>query len=122
MPNGAYYARVRSGGKLVRKALGTSSFSTAKLLLLDFTRTARTKPEPSSEPIPSLTFSQAREIYRRWLATDLTLKPKSLDYRELCLQKTTTSATSLRRAASSPGSTFPLSPGGWGTRTAGPWP
>ncbi|MCC7376099.1 MAG: site-specific integrase [Verrucomicrobiales bacterium] len=91
VPNGAYYARVRSGGKLVRRALGTSSFSTAKLRLLDFTRVARTKPEPSAEPIPSLTFAQAREIYRRWLATDLTLKPKSRDYRELCLQKIATS-------------------------------
>jgi hypothetical protein len=34
--SGAYYARVKIGGKIIRESPGTDVFSTAKLRLVDF--------------------------------------------------------------------------------------
>src|SRR5450756_178642 len=58
MSTGTYYARVKVGGKLVRRKLKTDGYSKALLKLGDFLKEQRSKP-PRSENTPT-TFAEAR--------------------------------------------------------------
>jgi len=91
VPNATYYARTKRSGKIIRRSLETTSFSTAKLRLLDFLKAHHAENQLKRASLPSLTFDEARNLYLRWLESDLSLKPKSRDYRHLCLKKVSAS-------------------------------
>ncbi len=86
VPNGNYFARVKVKGKVIRKSLATGTYTTAKLLLLDFLKEQTTKRKPVGSPV---TFGEAEEIYRRDTDSDYTLAKESKTYRLNCLKKIT---------------------------------
>jgi integrase len=81
--SGAYYARVKIRGKIIRASLRTDVFSSAKLRLLDFVRERREATEQGLAPL----FSEAVELYRTRVQQDSSMKQSSKDYRELCISK-----------------------------------
>jgi hypothetical protein len=85
--NGNYYGRIKVGGKLIRESLKTSVWTTAKLRLTDFLKEHQ---ETKDEIIPPK-FSDAVTLFKQELETDSTIKPRSKEYRLLCLQKIQTS-------------------------------
>jgi hypothetical protein len=66
VPNGSDYARIKVGGKVIRHALRTATFSTARLKLLDFLREQKQPVQPVGE---TMTFRAARELFARRLGT-----------------------------------------------------
>lgn len=83
IPSGAYYARVRVSGKLIRRSLDTDVFSTAKLRLPDFLREQREACDPAVAPL----FSDALKAYETELDANTAIKPQSRDYRRWCIRK-----------------------------------
>ena len=80
---GVYYARVKVGGKLIRRSLDTNVWTTAKLKLVDFLQEQH-NPE-STFKTPRL--AEALETFKQRLASHTRLKPRSKEYRLLCIQK-----------------------------------
>src|SRR5215468_8618879 len=77
---GLYFARIRVSGKLIRRGLNTTVFSTAKLRLADFIR-------DHAEPQPELgTFGKALKAYLRSINNAHDLKPDSKRYRRYCVR------------------------------------
>jgi integrase len=80
-PSGTYYARVRIQGKLIRRSLGTSRISIAKLLLADFEKDERRKATSRTPKLDDrMTFGQATRSYMTRIEGDPTLKPRSKAY------------------------------------------
>ena len=91
--SGNYFGKVKINGKKIRQSLQTSVWSTAQLRLNDFLkehRENRNKVEPPE-------FSEVVELFKQELANDTTIKPRSKEYRLLCLQKIQTSWPELWR-------------------------
>jgi integrase len=81
--NGNYYARIKVKGKVIRESLKTSVWTNAKLRLTDFLKDhqeARSRVDPPR-------FSEAVALFERDLESDTTIKPRSKEYRRLCLKK-----------------------------------
>jgi integrase len=86
VPSGVYFARVRVGGKLIRRSLGCTKFSVAQLRLADFIKDKRTQLESrQTAEAGQLTFTQAEDIYRERLELSTRLKPASKEYRHKTL-------------------------------------
>lgn len=77
-----YYARTKVNGKIVRQSLQTDVWSTAKLRLIDFL-----KEQKSKRDTPAISFSMALSLYEKSLATDTSIKPRTVEYRQLCISK-----------------------------------
>lgn len=91
--NGNYYGRIKINGKVIRESRGTTAWTTAKLRLTDFLKQhqeARNRVDPP-------TFSEAVEILKRDLDHETGVKPRSKEYRLLCLHKIETTWPELRK-------------------------
>src|SRR5437867_2892541 len=83
VPSKTYFARLRVGGKLIRRSLKTSSITTARLRLTDLEKQERTRIEShQNERDGKLTFGEALAIYRRRLKGDPNLKARTKFYHE----------------------------------------
>jgi len=81
--SGNYFGKVKINGKTIRQSLQTTVWSTAQLKLNDFLkehRENRNKVDPSK-------FSETVEQFKQELEHDTSIKPRSKEYRETCLQK-----------------------------------
>lgn len=85
--NGNYYGRIKVGGKVIRESLKTTVWTTAKLRLTDF---LKGQQEARGHVAPPR-FSEAVTLFERDLESDTTIKPRSKEYRRLCLKKIETS-------------------------------
>ena len=85
-PSGVYFARLKIGGKSIRKSLKTTVFSVAELRLPDVLKENR-KIEESRRRFGNgkMTFGDAVQIYRDKLEVNPDLKPKSKYYYRLVL-------------------------------------
>ena len=81
VPSGTYFGRTKVNGKVKRRTLDTTVFTTAKLRLPDTLKELR-KPE-----FIAGTFGQARADYERETDSDHTLAPRSKEYRLRCLDR-----------------------------------
>jgi len=80
--SGAYYARVRVAGKLIWKSLKTDRITVAQLRLGDFLKQERRRAEAAeSGGRGKITFEQALKTYEQRLDGDVSLKPRSKEYR-----------------------------------------
>lgn len=79
-----YYARVKVGGKLVRRKLKTDVYSKALLRLGDFLKEQRSKA-PRSDNAPT-TFAQARLLFEQDLEARHDLQARAKEYRRGCLK------------------------------------
>lgn len=85
-PSGTYFARFRVGGKLVWKSLKTRTFSVAKQRLPDTIREHRAKLESvTAFADGKMTFGMAADVYLGKVWADVSLKPRSKDYRGMML-------------------------------------
>jgi integrase len=82
---GVYYARVKTRGKLIRRSLDTNTWTTAKLKLVDFLKEQQNPQNLRTAP----PLTDALETYKGRLAGHTRLKPRSKEYRLLCIQKLT---------------------------------
>jgi integrase len=85
--NGNYYARIKVNGKTIRESLKTGVWTTAKLRLTDFLK----QQQEARGQLAAPKFSEAVKFFKRELETDTAIKPRSKEYRLLCLQKIQTS-------------------------------
>ncbi|HPY31364.1 MAG TPA: site-specific integrase [Verrucomicrobiota bacterium] len=83
-PTAMYYARVKVGGKLVRRSLKTDVYSKALLRLNDFLKQQRSAP-PRRVDAP-ITFADARLRFEQALQARHDLKPRSKVYRQGCVK------------------------------------
>ena len=81
---GMYYARVKIGGKLVRRKLKTDVYTKARLRLGDFLREQRSQV-PRSDNAPT-TFAQARCLFEQDLAARHDLQARAKEYRRGCIK------------------------------------
>ena len=79
-PTGQYFARVRFGGKLHRKKLGTNDYQLARRKLADFRRDL-------SRTDPSLGNTSLTEVLRKYERTIGVLSPKSQKDRRTIIEK-----------------------------------
>jgi len=84
VPSRAYYGRVRVGGKLIRRSLRTTAFTTAKLRLADFEKQQRVAPPRASDAPTS--FRDARRAYEQEPLSRHDLKPRTREYRLGCIK------------------------------------
>lgn len=88
VPSGVYFARVRVGGKLIRKSLKTRSKGVAKIKLADLEKEEREKLESSAcFEGEEITFKDLLKEYRDRLDRDRSIKPRTRDYREECIKR-----------------------------------
>ena len=81
IPSGVYYARIRVRGKLIRRSVKTRRISVAKMLLADFEKSERQRPENRTPGVDDrMTFGQAREVYLQRLDGNPGLKPWTKAY------------------------------------------
>jgi integrase len=85
--SGNYFGKVKINGKTTRQSLQTTVWSTAQLKLNDFLKENR----ENRNKIDASKFSKAVERFKEELTNDTTIKPRSKEYRLLCLQKIQTS-------------------------------
>ena len=86
VPSGKYFARVRVGGKLIRRCLKTDKLTVAQLRLGDLIKTERTGLESrSSATTGKMTFGDALAIYQERLTANPALKPAAKIYRQKCI-------------------------------------
>jgi len=85
--NGNRFGRIKVGGKVIRESLKTTVWTTAKLRLTDF---LKGRQESRGRVTPPR-FSEAVALFERELEGDTTIKPRSKEYRRLCLKKIRTS-------------------------------
>ena len=82
-PSGTYFARFRVGGKLVWKSLKTATSSVAKQRLPDTLREHRARLESvAAVTIGKMTVGDSARVYLEKVHADVSLKPRSKDYRE----------------------------------------
>jgi integrase len=81
--NGNYYGRIKVRGKLIRESLETTIWTTAKLRLTDFLK----KNQEARQRIDVPNFNVAVEGYKSELEGNMSIKPRSKEYRLLCLLK-----------------------------------
>jgi len=84
VPSNTYYGRLRVGGKLIRRSLRTTAFTTAKLRLADFEKQQRVAPPRASDAPASL--RDARRAYEQELLCRHDLKPRTREYRLGCIK------------------------------------
>src|SRR5262249_10199117 len=85
-PSGTYFARFRVGGRLVWKSLKTATFSVAKQRLPDTLRDHRSKIESlTAFTEGKMTVGNAADVYLQKVRANISLKPRSKDYRELMI-------------------------------------
>jgi len=81
--SGKYFARLRVGGKLIRRCLNTPRISVAKLRLADLEKEERQKAEHKSDVGGgTMVFEDILAIYRQRLKANASLKLRSKNYRE----------------------------------------
>jgi len=93
--SGVYYARTQVRGKIIRKSLETTVFSSAKLRLVDFLKERHQRRDVGQTPL----FSEALELYLARVKADHSIKDGSKVYRQTCadkIQKTWPELSSLR--------------------------
>jgi integrase len=84
--SGTYFARFRVGKKLVWKSLKTTVFSVAKQRLADMMREHRAKAESvTAFANGKMNVGDAAEVYLRKVRANVSLKPRSKDYREMMI-------------------------------------
>ncbi len=82
-PAGTYFARFRVNGKRVWKSLETTVFSVAKQQLSETIREHRAKLESvAAVTIGKMTVGDAARVYLEKVHANVSLKPRSKDYRE----------------------------------------
>ncbi|MDQ6808331.1 MAG: site-specific integrase [Verrucomicrobiota bacterium] len=85
-PAGTYFARFRINGKRVWKSLETTVFSVAKQRLPDTMREHRAKLESmTAVAIGKMTVGNAARAYLEKVQANVSLKPKSKEYREMMI-------------------------------------
>lgn len=83
VPSGTYFARVRIGDKLIRQSLKTKSITVAKLRLSDLEKRERTRRESQqADTDGKMTFGGALATYRKRVAGNSNLKPRTKFYHE----------------------------------------
>jgi integrase len=83
VPSGTYFARLRVGGKLIRKTLKTDVLSVAKLRLGDLEKQERQRAESKDGVARGrMTFADAIEIHKLRVAGDRSLKPRTKEYHQ----------------------------------------
>ncbi|MDQ6912067.1 MAG: site-specific integrase [Verrucomicrobiota bacterium] len=84
--SGTYFARFRVGKKLICKSLKTPVFSVAKQRLPDVMREHRAKVESVvAFASGKMKVGDAAEVYLRKVEANVSLKPRSKDYREMMI-------------------------------------
>lgn len=84
--SGTYFARFRVGKKLIWKSLKTTVFSVAKQRLADMVREHRAKVESvTAFANGKMNVGDAAEVYLRKVKNNVSLKPRSKDYREMMI-------------------------------------
>jgi len=82
-PAGTYFARFKINGKPILKTLRTTVFSVAKQRLPDTMREHRAKLESvTAVAIGKMTVGDAARVYMEKVRANISLKPRSKDYRE----------------------------------------
>ena len=85
-PAGTYFARFKIGGRPVWKSLKTTVFSVAKQRLPDTIREHRAKLESvAAVAIGKMTVGNAAQVYLEKVRANVSLKPRSKQYRELMI-------------------------------------
>jgi integrase len=83
VPSGVYFARLRVGGKLIRKSLRTKSVTVAKLKLTDLEKEERRRLEACGRMTDGKAFfGDMLQEYRKRLHADHSTKPRTKEYRE----------------------------------------
>jgi hypothetical protein len=93
--SGAYFARIKVRGKIIRQSLETDVWSNAQLKLVDFLKEKQTVKEVSDEH--KVSFSTATELYKKRVENDHSMKKRSKGYRFLCIRKINSSWPGIRR-------------------------
>jgi len=79
----AYFARIRIGGKLIRRTLKTKVLSVAKLRLGDLEKKERQMAEQQVAVLDgSMTFADALATYQQRLDGDASIKPRTREYHQ----------------------------------------
>lgn len=87
-PSGTYFARLKVGGKLIRRSLKTEVLTVAKLKLADLEKRERGKLETTERVAGGkATFKDLLAEYRQNLANDVEIKPRTRTYREECIAR-----------------------------------
>jgi integrase len=87
IPSGIYFARVRVGGKLIRRSLKTDKLGVAQLRLGDFVKGERGRVEGSTEMAKGkMTFGEVLAIYQKQVESNVGLKPSAKLYRQKCIE------------------------------------
>jgi integrase len=95
-PVGTYFARFRINGKRIWKSLETTVFSVAKQRLPEMMREHRAKLESvTAVAAGKMTVGDAVQVYLEKVRTNVSLKPRSKDYREMMIDFITRSWPSL---------------------------
>ncbi|MDB6124561.1 MAG: hypothetical protein JWQ71_3554 [Pedosphaera sp.] len=82
-PSGTYFARAKVGGKLIRKSLKTTVFSTAKIKLNDALKEEQQKLERiTTVAAGKMTFTDAWKIHQARLENDPDLKRSTKKYHQ----------------------------------------
>jgi integrase len=85
-PAGTYFARFKINGKPILKSLKTTVFSVAKQRLPDTMREHRAKLESvTAVGIGKMTVGDAARVYLEKVRANVSLKPRSKDYREMMI-------------------------------------
>ena len=83
VPSGIYFSRIRVSGKLIRRSLKTNKLNVAKLRLGDLEKIERQRVEVQGAMASgNMRFGDALAVFRKRLASDNTLKPRSKAYRD----------------------------------------
>ncbi|MDB6035036.1 MAG: Site-specific tyrosine recombinase XerC [Verrucomicrobiales bacterium] len=85
---GAYFARVKVDGKLIRQSLETDVFTTAKLKLPDFIKKQMKKKRVEGAPE---SFGDALKLYEKDLESEHAVSDSTKRYRKYCIKKLNTS-------------------------------
>jgi hypothetical protein len=81
--SGAYFGKVKINGRRIKKSLETAVWSTAQLRLAKFLKEEHENRGKADPPL----FKEAWERFDQELENDATIKPRSKEYRRLCMQK-----------------------------------
>ena len=81
--SGIYFGKVKISGRTFKKSLETTVWTTAQLKLTDFLKEHRENRNTAEPP----NFTAAWERYGQEIENDTRLKPKSREYRRLCMAK-----------------------------------
>ncbi len=83
VPSGAYFARIRVGGKLIRQSLKTQVLSVAKLRLADVEKRERSNLEAQASLVEGdATVRDLVKLWRKRMEADHSVKPRTKTYYE----------------------------------------